>query len=186
MADGIHIISKSSICFSTGGRNAIEHMCLSSTLVFQFSICSRVTVRYCHAIANASTLAATMTDLTLEEELQNLQHSLASQEMLYGPRKRNSGNGLEFLVVKKENLKFRIDPNLNHARPHFHVDYGHIFHAVSVCIDTGEILAGHLPSRQIKTIQAWAAKNKVTLVKIWNALRESKDPTTYLAELEGN
>ncbi len=118
----------------------------------------------------------------LTNQLENLRYELEMIQLLKTNSKRNSD--LEFLVLKKENLKFRIDPNLNHLRPHFHVDFGEKRHTLSVCILTQKVLAGNIPSKYFDIIIDWAKKNEKLLLKIWKELRNHKDPTPLLIELK--
>lgn len=52
-----------------------------------------------------------------------------------------------------------------HNKPHFHVFYNDF--EASVGID-GELLAGSLPVKQLKLVQAWAAIHEDELYKAWN------------------
>lgn len=57
-----------------------------------------------------------------------------------------------------------------HNKPHFHVFYNGF--EASVGID-GELLAGSLPVKQLKLVQAWAAIHEDELYKAWNnAIRQ--------------
>ena len=55
--------------------------------------------------------------------------------------------------------------NSQHNKPHFHVYYGD--YEASIGID-GELLAGSLPVKQLKIIQAWAIIHEEELYKAWN------------------
>jgi hypothetical protein len=52
-----------------------------------------------------------------------------------------------------------------HHKPHFHVYYAEYTAAVAV---DGELLAGSLPLKQLKLVQAWAAIHEDELYKAWN------------------
>lgn len=52
-----------------------------------------------------------------------------------------------------------------HNKPHFHVFYNDF--EASIGID-GELLAGSLPVKQLKLVQAWAAIHEDELYKAWN------------------
>ncbi|MFD2574468.1 DUF4160 domain-containing protein [Spirosoma soli] len=116
------------------------------------------------------------------ELLENLRNKLAQMELLTRPSR--GGDYIELLLLKKENLKFRIDADFNHSRPHFHVDYGREFHALSVCINTGEVLAGYIPNKYLKTVTFWVEENKETLLKIWDSLRLNQNATPFVAQLK--
>ncbi|MBW8051085.1 MAG: DUF4160 domain-containing protein [Cytophagales bacterium] len=57
----------------------------------------------------------------------------------------------------------------DHNPPHFHALYNE-YHAM-IEIETGEILAGSLPSKQHKYIQVWADIHKEELLKNFLDLR---------------
>jgi len=52
-----------------------------------------------------------------------------------------------------------------HSKPHIHVTYGE--YMASIGID-GELLAGKLPSKQFKLIQAWLVLHEEELYTAWN------------------
>ncbi|MDR1834396.1 MAG: DUF4160 domain-containing protein [Fusobacteriaceae bacterium] len=54
---------------------------------------------------------------------------------------------------------------MQHNKPHVHVYYGE--YEASVGID-GELLAGSLPVKQLKLVQAWTAIHEEELYKAWN------------------
>ena len=56
--------------------------------------------------------------------------------------------------------------NSQHSKPHFHVFYAE--YEASVGID-GELLAGSLPIKQLKLVQAWAILHEDELYRAWNS-----------------
>jgi hypothetical protein len=54
--------------------------------------------------------------------------------------------------------------NLRHHKPHFHVFYAE--YEASVGVD-GELLAGSIPVKQLKLVQAWAAIHEEELYAAW-------------------
>ena len=52
-----------------------------------------------------------------------------------------------------------------HNKPHIHVSYGE--HNASIGID-GELLAGELPVKQFKLVQAWLVLHEEELYTAWN------------------
>lgn len=52
-----------------------------------------------------------------------------------------------------------------HNKPHFHVYYAEYQAAVGI---DGELLAGNLPVKQLRMVQAWAAIHEEELYKAWN------------------
>ena len=62
-------------------------------------------------------------------------------------------------------LKMIYSDNEQHLKPHFHVYYNG--YEASIGID-GELLAGSLPVKQLKLVQAWAAIHEDELYAAWN------------------
>jgi len=54
---------------------------------------------------------------------------------------------------------------MQHHKPHVHISYGE--YEASVGID-GELLAGDLPAKQLKLVQAWTVIHEEELYKAWN------------------
>ena len=55
--------------------------------------------------------------------------------------------------------------NVQHNKPHFHVYYAE--YEASVGID-GELLAGSLPVKQLRLVQAWTTIHEEELYAAWN------------------
>ena len=55
--------------------------------------------------------------------------------------------------------------NTQHNKPHVHVEYNE--YEASVGID-GELLAGSIPVKQLKMVQAWLAIHEDELYRAWN------------------
>ncbi len=62
-------------------------------------------------------------------------------------------------------IRMFYDDNEKHHKPHFHADYGE--HSASVSVD-GELLAGSMPVKQLRLIQAWAILHEDELYCAWN------------------
>lgn len=62
-------------------------------------------------------------------------------------------------------IKMIYSDNDQHHKPHFHVYYAE--YEASVGVD-GELLAGSLPVKQLKLVQAWAAIHEDELYQAWN------------------
>jgi hypothetical protein len=62
-------------------------------------------------------------------------------------------------------IKMLFSDNVQHNKPHIHVEYGD--YDASVGID-GELLAGNLPGKQFKLLQAWLILHEEELYKAWN------------------
>ncbi len=59
---------------------------------------------------------------------------------------------------------FVLDTDRHHL-PHLHVVYAE--HKASVAIHTGELLAGSLPNRQLRLVQAWIEIHREELLANW-------------------
>jgi hypothetical protein len=62
-------------------------------------------------------------------------------------------------------IKMIYSDDSQHHRPHFHVYYNE--YEASIGVD-GELLAGSLPVKQLKLVQAWAAIHEDELYIAWN------------------
>lgn len=61
-----------------------------------------------------------------------------------------------------------------HHRPHLHAIYQKA--QVVLAIDTIEILAGQLPRRQQRLLEAWAELHQPELVAAWQTLQADQSP----------
>lgn len=68
-------------------------------------------------------------------------------------------------------VKMIFEDNIQHSKPHVHVYYNEF--EASVGID-GELLAGELPPKQMKLIQAWLTIHEDELYKAWNNAVQKK------------
>ncbi len=62
-------------------------------------------------------------------------------------------------------IKMIYNDQGQHYKPHFHVYYAE--YEASVGVD-GELLAGSLPLKQLRLVQAWAAIHEEELYAAWN------------------
>lgn len=62
-------------------------------------------------------------------------------------------------------IRMLYSDNSQHHKPHFHVYYNE--YEASVGID-GDLLAGNLPLKQLKLVQAWAIIHEDELYDTWN------------------
>jgi hypothetical protein len=60
--------------------------------------------------------------------------------------------------------------NAKHKMPHIHAQYGE--HEMSVSFD-GDIIAGSLPTKQRKLVEAWIALHEDELRAAWKVYNES-------------
>ena len=101
-----------------------------------------------------------MTDI--EELARYLQSDLARVDLLTRPS-RSSGESLEFLILKRDNLKLKIYQEPGHNLPDIHVDYGKTPHAASYAIDPAARLAGSLANKYDRSVLTWINENKPAL-----------------------
>ena len=64
--------------------------------------------------------------------------------------------------------------NLKHHLPHFHARYQG--HKASFGLDPIELLAGSLPIRQQRLVEAWAELHQEELMKDWELLISGENP----------
>ncbi|HZN36363.1 MAG TPA: DUF4160 domain-containing protein [Pirellulaceae bacterium] len=77
-------------------------------------------------------------------------------------------------------IRMFYEAGLPHHRPHFHAYYQD--DVVSIAIDTMEVLAGSLPRRQQRLVEAWAELHQVELQAAWQAIVE-EEPVTRIEPL---
>ena len=71
------------------------------------------------------------------------------------------------LVGKVKGISFVVHSNeQNHCIPHVHAKYGK--YEISIAIESGEVLAGNLPSKNQKKAIDWVLSNKKKLLSDWN------------------
>jgi hypothetical protein len=69
----------------------------------------------------------------------------------------------------------------DHAPPHFHAIYGE--HEAFISIETGEIIAGHLPKAAARLVNEWALARRSELRENWRRAQQSQ-PLERLAGLQ--
>lgn len=115
---------------------------------------------------------------TLEDDhgidalLHQLHNSLANEEGRIKASRSSSG-WPELLLLQSRSLRLTMDPNKNHGRAHFHLNYGRVLHQASYAVDTGERLAGK-EARFDRRIKTWTVSNREVLLKIWSELRNGR------------
>ena len=62
----------------------------------------------------------------------------------------------------------------DHAPPHFHARYGEF--EATIKIEDLAILEGHLPTRALELVKAWAAAHQVELAVDWEHCRAKRTP----------
>ncbi len=61
-----------------------------------------------------------------------------------------------------------------HHLPHIHVRYQGM--RASIAIDSGDVLAGQIPPKQLKLVQAWIELHKDELLANWQLVNEGEEP----------
>jgi hypothetical protein len=118
----------------------------------------------------------------LSDALASLQDQMAFVDLI---AELSNGSGhLEILLKKHKQIALRMDSNLNHARPHIHIDYGGEHHIASYAIDNGERLVGK--SKYDRPVSEWIDRNRQLLLQIWHIMRSSPQPTTIISQLRAS
>jgi hypothetical protein len=61
-----------------------------------------------------------------------------------------------------------------HAAPHIHARYGG--YEAAIAIDDGEVLAGELPRKQLRLVQAWIELHRDELIADWELAANGEMP----------
>ena len=62
-------------------------------------------------------------------------------------------------------IRLYLLDNVHHRLPHIHARYAEF--EASIGIDDGEVLAGELPRKQLRLVQAWIELHRDELVADW-------------------
>ena len=62
----------------------------------------------------------------------------------------------------------------HHGMPHIHARYAE--HEASIRIDDGEVLAGELPRKQLRLVQAWIELHRDELIANWELAAAGEQP----------
>jgi hypothetical protein len=71
-------------------------------------------------------------------------------------------------------VRMYAEPFARHHRPHFHVDYQDA--SAVYALDPIELMAGTLPTRQRRLIEAWAELHADELMQDWRLLQAGRPP----------
>jgi hypothetical protein len=71
-------------------------------------------------------------------------------------------------------IRMFVEPTMRHHRPHFHAYYQDT--VAIVAIDAIELLAGGLPRRQQRLVEAWAEIHQRELLEDWDRLQAGRPP----------
>jgi len=71
-------------------------------------------------------------------------------------------------------IRMYAEPDAPHHRPHFHAYYQD---AVAIYgVDSIELIAGVLPRRQQRLVEAWAEVHQTALLEDWERLQSGQPP----------
>ncbi len=71
-------------------------------------------------------------------------------------------------------IRMYMETGTQHHRPHFHAYYGSDVAIYS--LDTIDVLAGQLPKRQQRLVEAWAELHQAELEACWQQLQAGQPP----------
>ena len=71
-------------------------------------------------------------------------------------------------------VRMYAEPNAPHHRPHFHAYYQDTVAVFG--IDSVELIAGELPRRQQRLVEAWAELHQDELLADWEQLQSGRPP----------
>lgn len=71
-------------------------------------------------------------------------------------------------------IRMYFEANAPHHRPHFHAYYQN--EVAIYAIDEIELMAGSLPKRQSRLIEAWAEIHQEELLSDWDRLQNGQPP----------
>lgn len=75
-------------------------------------------------------------------------------------------------------IRMFAEPEVQHHVPHFHAHYQEF--AAVYGIDPVVLLAGALPKRQQRLVEAWAEMHQSELLTDWLRLEQGKGPTPII------
>jgi len=71
-------------------------------------------------------------------------------------------------------IRMYLLDNKQHSLPHIHAKYADF--EASISIEDGEILAGELPKKQLRLVQAWIELHKDELFANWEIAISGENP----------
>ena len=88
------------------------------------------------------------------------------------------------LVARLQAISVRMDGAKNHARPHIHLDLGKRWHAASIALDDGTVLAGDLKGQKLAEVTDWVCRHQTALLRIWNEMQAGHPVEALILELQ--
>ena len=121
-------------------------------------------------------------DLMLEQkDIEELHKRLSRIDLRDSFSRQGNEENIELTVHKINYAKLKIQPEKNHWRPHFHIEYKQE-HSASYAIDSLEKLAGNMPKKYEQPIIDWADEQRENLKATWDKLKAGKDVKEFVSE----
>ena len=121
-------------------------------------------------------------DLMLEQkDIEELHKRLSRIDLRDSFSTQGNEENIELTVHKINYAKLKIQPEKNHWRPHFHIEYKQE-HSASYAIDSLEKLAGNMPKKYEQPIIDWADEQRENLKATWDKLKAGKDVKEFVSE----
>ena len=125
--------------------------------------------------------------IKFESEVAELQRQLAQVDMLTSTaRRRDEDALLEFLFLKRGDLKLKMYQEPGHNLPHIHIDYGRENHVASYAIDPVVSLVGTLDRKYDRTVTEWILSRKERLLNLWEVVQAGGEALPLVVELAGD
>lgn len=106
-----------------------------------------------------------------ESVLKELWGEIVLSELIGSYQRRE----LVFSDPADRRLKVSIYCEKNHSRPHVHIYWTREFR-LSISISDREVLAGKMPTKNLKAVQKWIEKNELVLMNAWGDMQSGKKP----------
>lgn len=121
-------------------------------------------------------------NLMLEQkDIEELHERLSRIDLLDSLSRQGNEENIKLTVHKINYAKLKIQPEKNHWRPHFHIEYKQE-HSASYAIDSLEKLAGNMPKKYEKPIIDWADEQRENLKATWDKLKAGEDVREFVSE----
>lgn len=93
------------------------------------------------------------------------------------------GHVISFLVQeigdRRRKIRVRMEPNVNHERPHMHIDE----HNASFDVNTGELMEGECDVQTRQAVQNWILRHKGDLLELWDIAKAGIDYRPYVRRI---
>lgn len=94
------------------------------------------------------------------------------------------GHVVSFLVQeigdRKRKIRVRMEPDVNHERPHVHIDE----HGASFDVKTGELMEGKCDARTQHTMREWILRHRKDLLELWDIVKRGRDYRPHVKRIQ--